>query len=283
LISIIRDIPIYYEEFGEGKPIINIHGGGPDHRMMRGAFEPVFEHTQGYRRIYLDLPSFGKTPTARWMRNSDDMLDIVCDFINAVIGQEHFLLTGCSYGGWLSLGIIHKMSEKVDGVLLLVAKADSESSVNNPTNLPKKRIMWQSEHLALVKQNSTLKSYMDMAVVATPEMFDKWQNDIQPGLDIADNFIDYSMMEYSSGLEEAIRSMTFDKPSCILAGRQDDIPDCSYVTAYRLVDRFSRATFAALDCAGHILHIDNEPLFQQLVKDWIWRAELDSSTSKLSL
>jgi pimeloyl-ACP methyl ester carboxylesterase len=248
--------------------------------MMRGAFEPIFEQTQGYRRIYLDLPGFGQTPAAPWIHNSDDMLDILCEFVDSIIGQENFLLTGCSYGGYLSLGLIHKMGARIDGVLLLVAMIDSLKTTDKPENLSDKQVLWQSEWFTSMKENPDLKGYMDMAVIATPQMYDKWQSDIQPGLDIADkNFIsNHSIMDYSLSLEEALRKVAFDKPSCILAGRQDDIIDCCYVTAYGLAGRFSRATFATLDCAGHILHLDNESLFQQLAKDWIWRVELSLST-----
>ena len=104
MIRIIRDIPINYEVYGKGKPILNIHGWDPDYQMMKGCFEPVFSETKGYRRIYLDLLGFGKTSTAPWIQSADDMLEILCEFIDTVIGHESFLLTGCSYGGYLSLG-----------------------------------------------------------------------------------------------------------------------------------------------------------------------------------
>jgi len=267
---LIRGITVHYEEYGEGKPVLNIHGWGPDNRMMSGCFEPIFEQTtQGYRRIYPDLPGFGQTPAAPWIRNSDDMLDILCEFIDAAIGREKFLLTGCSYGGYLSLGLIHKMSERIDGVILLVPMTDSNEIVDKPENLPKKQMVWQSELLASAEESPNFDGYMSMAVVATLEAYEKWQKHIQPGVDIADKefLSNYSIMDYSRSLEEALRTITFDKPSCILTGRQDGIT--GYVMPYELVERFPRATFAILDCAGHALPLDNEYLFQQLVKDWL--------------
>ncbi|MGF7050645.1 pimeloyl-ACP methyl ester carboxylesterase [Paenibacillus sp. DS2015] len=32
----VRDVNIYYEDYGEGTPIVMIHGWGPDHRLMKG-------------------------------------------------------------------------------------------------------------------------------------------------------------------------------------------------------------------------------------------------------
>jgi len=55
---LIRDIPIHYEEYGEGKPVLNIHGWGPDYRMMSGCFEPIFEQA----KISIGIPSFACSP-----------------------------------------------------------------------------------------------------------------------------------------------------------------------------------------------------------------------------
>ena len=271
--KLIRDIPVHYEVYGEGKTILNIHGWGPDSRMMKGCFEPVFSETNGYRRIYLDLPGFGQTPAAPWIGSADDMLDILCEFVDAVIGSEKFLLTGCSYGGYLSLGLIYKMSERIDGVLLLVAMVAPYKSRDDLKHKP----LWKSKRLDLLEESPSLKGYLDMAVTATPEAYHKWQTDIQPGLDIANqDFIsNRQILDYSSSLAEAVKQVSFNKPSCILAGRQDASLACHYLKAYELVERFPRATFAILDGAGHILQIDCVPLFRQLVKDWIYRCELE--------
>ena len=76
MVCLIRDIPIYYEEYGEGRPVLCIHGYSVDHHLMTGCLEPVFTQMSGYRRIYLDLPGMGKTPAASWIQNADDMLEI---------------------------------------------------------------------------------------------------------------------------------------------------------------------------------------------------------------
>ena len=275
MICLIRDIPVYYEEHGEGKPVLNIHGFGPDHRSMSGGFEPVFEQMQGYRRIYLDLPGFGRTPTAPWIQNSDHVIEILCEFIDSVIGAENFLLTGYSWGGYLSLGLICKMSNRIDGVFFLTPLTDSYAALlDKPGNLPQHQIMWQSDQLDLSEITPSLEAYMSMAVIAKPELFEEWQKHIWPGIELADTNVisNLSIIDYTPQMEEAIRTITFDKPCSIINGRQDQ--STGYIKPYELVERFSRATFVALDCAGHIPAIDNEPLFQQLVKDWIWRVEL---------
>jgi pimeloyl-ACP methyl ester carboxylesterase len=71
----IRDLEVYYEIAGEGKPIMMIHGMGVDHRTMKGCMEPVFQDRgDKWQRIYFDLPGMGRTKGVDWITNSDEML-----------------------------------------------------------------------------------------------------------------------------------------------------------------------------------------------------------------
>jgi len=54
-------IMFYYEEFGEGKPILIIHGLTCSMELMKGCIEPIFKEVNGYKRIYIDLLGMGKS------------------------------------------------------------------------------------------------------------------------------------------------------------------------------------------------------------------------------
>jgi len=270
MVCSVNNVPVYYEEYGKGKPVLFIHGSAVDHRMMVDPFEPIFNEAFAHRRIYLDLPGTGKTPASSWIKNSDNVLEVVMGFISTVIGEENFLLAGESYGGYVSLGLVHKMADRIDGVLLLCPQVDPREDAN----LPDRQIVYKSEQMDLLNIVSGAdKYYMEMAVIATPQLFSRWQRTITPALEVADmDFITNHFNEwYSEGLHSAVSKATFDKPSCILAGRQDHIT--GYKIAYELVERFPRATFSVLDCAGHMLQAEREPLFRQLVLDWLERVE----------
>jgi len=58
----LEKITVHYTDWGQGFPIIFLHGFGPDHRMMTGCMEPIFRGHEDFRRIYIDLPGMGKTP-----------------------------------------------------------------------------------------------------------------------------------------------------------------------------------------------------------------------------
>ncbi|MCL2576470.1 MAG: alpha/beta hydrolase [Defluviitaleaceae bacterium] len=275
MMSLVKDVPVFYEEYGEGKPILCIHGYTLDHRMMSGCMEPIFEQTQGYRRIYLDLPGMGKTPSAKWIKNGDNMLEAIIEFINTIIPNEKFLIAGESYGGYMTLGLIHKMPDKIDGVLLICPQLKSWVMQNiEKEKLPKKQLLWVSEDMPSEEVNSDIKDFRFYSVIESSEIFNTFKSDILPGIKLADRDFLYNYYDgaYSHDFEAGLRIMEFTKPACILTGRQDI--GVGYRDAYEMLDRFPRATFAVLDCAGHNLQIENEPVFTQMIKDWIWRLEL---------
>ena len=275
MICSIEDIPVYYEEYGEGKPVLCIHGYGIDHRAMSGCLEPVFAQSTGYRRIYLDLPGMGKTPSAKWVQTSENMLEVIIAFIDQVIAGENFLIAGQSYGGFLTLNLIKKMPERIDGTFLWCPLVTHKCFKDNKL-LPKHRVLFKSEDLPSPEEDPDFDGFLDYAVIATPEAFGKYKNDVLPGVNAADNEFLYSGVFKGSvpKLDNLYKTIKFDKLACIITGRQDHT--VGYLCAYELLERFPRATFAVLDCAGHNLPIDNEPVFNQLVKDWLLRVELES-------
>ena len=272
MVCSVKDIPVYYEEYGEGKPILFIHGYSLDHRMMTGCMEPIFITEQNFRRIYIDLPGMGQTPCG-WVKTSEDMLEILVDFINAVIGNGNLFVAGQSFGGFLTLGLIDRISERIDGTVLLCPLTTYEC-LNNGT-LPEEDILFKSMELDL--ENPDEKEYAEYAVIVTPEGFERYKNEIQSGIKAAD-----SAFLFNGGfsgsvprLDNLYKTLKFDKPACIITGRQDNAAGYSY--ANQLLDGFPRATFAVLDCAGHNLQIESaaaSAVFEQLIRDWIWRVSI---------
>ena len=56
------EVAVHYAEHGAGRPVVVLHGAGVDHHEVEACFEPVFAGTEGFRRIYPDLPGMGRTP-----------------------------------------------------------------------------------------------------------------------------------------------------------------------------------------------------------------------------
>ena len=99
------NITVHYEIVGQGKPIVMIHGWPADHRQAVDHLESVFLQREGWQRIYLDLPGMGQTRGADWIIGSDQMLEVLTQFIDQVIPGQRFAVAGISYGGYLARGL----------------------------------------------------------------------------------------------------------------------------------------------------------------------------------
>lgn len=264
----IKNVSINYEIIGHGKPIIMLHGYYIDHRLMSGCMEPIFSDKEGYKRIYIDLPGMGKSESSEWIKSSDDMLDIVIGFIEKIIPNEKFLLVGQSYGGYLSRGVLHKMADRVNGIVLICPVIISDY---------KKRSV--EENVVLIKDNELLSKISeedaeDMNfdfVVQSQRIYERWQDELISDYGTTDEeFLD-SLRQNGYGFSFEVDKVhkKYDKPALILLGKQDAC--VGYKDGWSILENYSRATFAIVDRAGHLLQIEQENLFNSLVNDWLIR------------
>ena len=80
---------VYYEEFGEGKPILIIHGLACNIELMKGCIEPIFKKVNGYKRIYIDLLGMGKSNNySLEYASSDKILEMLLSFIKEKMDKE---------------------------------------------------------------------------------------------------------------------------------------------------------------------------------------------------
>lgn len=262
-------IEINYEVYGSGKPIIMLHGSPVDHRLMKGCMEPVFKNKDGYKRIYFDLPGMGKTKGEKWITNLDKMLEVVIDFINKIIPNESFLLAGESYGGFLSRGVLYKMADRVDGLLLICPALILNHEKRNVSPLT---VLKRDEKLLSQLDLEDVKSFSSIQVVQNKRNWERFRDEILPSLKIADIEFVEKLDEEGFDFSFDVNNMEkFNKPSLILLGRQDS--SVGYKDAWDVLEQFPRATFAVLDRAGHNLQIEQEELFNSLVSEWLNRVE----------
>src|SRR5688572_15497191 len=117
--SEVNGIPVHFAEHGAGTPVLALHGVGVDHREMAASLEPAFAGRAGYRRIYPDLPGMGRTPAPETVASSDDVVEVLLGFVDAVVEDQAFLVAGHSYGGYLARAIANRRPGQVAGLALL--------------------------------------------------------------------------------------------------------------------------------------------------------------------
>lgn len=271
----IKNISINYEIIGNGKPIIMLHGSHVDHRLMEGCMEPIFNNRDEYKRIYIDLPGMGKTKAENWIINSDVMLDIVIDFIEKIIPNKNFLLAGESYGGYLSRGIVYRIANRVDGLLLLCPAIIADFKKRN---IPPHIILKRDDKLLSQLEPSDAEGFNAIQVVQSKSIWNRYRDEILSGIKLADNNFLRNLQEngYAFSFDVDKLDEKFDKPTLMLLGRQDSI--VGYKDAWSILDNYPRATFAVLDRAGHNLQIEQEELFNSLINEWLVRVNESHSS-----
>lgn len=268
----IRDVNVYYEIHGEGTPIVMIHGWSPDHRLMKGCMEPVFQTMNAaWKRIYFDLPGMGKTKGAPWISGRDQMLDLVLSFINAVIPNQNFLLAGESFGGLLARGIINKRPSSVNGLLLIcsIAQYDGPEGNGGQYQVLEKDVALLD---SLTKEDRNYFEGKGINTLHNKRVWERFKSEILPGLKMADHsFLENCREPFSFNVDALEKP--YLKPTLMLAGRQDSI--VGYRGLWKLLDLYPRASLVLLDRAAHNLQIEQDNLFTETVKEWIDRITIE--------
>ena len=267
----VQGIPVACVERGDGVPLLLIHGWQGDHRYMEADLEPVFGADGRWRRIYLDLPGHGETPAPDDLGTQRQVVSILRGFIDAVLGDEPFAVAGNSYGGYLTLGIVRAMPERLLGAALLVPDLPAaDGSRDTPAH--RTIVSAPGAFHDLAEDEAWIpKRLVDQSREAVLEI----REHDMPSIRLADQrFLARLEEHYLLPSPLADAGPPFDRPSVLLTGRQD--ATVGYRAAFGLLEEFPRATYAALDLAGHWLgRVERPDAFRALVRDWLDRVVID--------
>lgn len=261
---------LYYETYGNGFPILFLHGYLLDNGVMIGAFEPIFKHIEGFQRIYVDMPGMGYSEPLKNDPTSDHMLSVIDGFIGQVIGNQSFAVTGFSYGTYIARGLLHKRFDQIQGLFLF---APVIRAANSERKMMPEPVVFVGNPEAMSQVPEPMRSIFERnCVIQTDDILQRVQNEIVPAFSRSNfEFLEILRQEqnYQFSFEVDELPETFTKPTVFLAGRQDS--SVGFAGALDLLPQYPRATYAVLDRAGHNLHMEQDYLFNGLVMEWIAR------------
>ncbi|THV40188.1 alpha/beta fold hydrolase [Glycomyces buryatensis] len=260
---------LHFVEYGEGVPLLAIHGWTPDHRLMTGCLEPLFSARPGWRRLYPDLPGMGSSPAPESINSSDDILAALENFIDEQIGDRPFALAGESYGGYLARAIAGARRDQVIGLALICPIGTELDPAKR--HVPAHEVIAPDPELMAGLSADQADRFGPMAVVQSAETLRRFQTEVEPGLDAANLAAMERIRERWELRESPEAGAAYPGPSVIITGRQDS--STGYADTYSLLDHYPRATFAVLDRAGHNAQIEQPDLFNALIGEWLNRVE----------
>lgn len=268
----LKNITVYYESFGEGRPIIFVHGTSVDHHYMMSDMEPLFTHRTGWKRIYPDMPGHGRTPGMDWITDQDKMLEVLLDFIDKVIPGERFVLAGSSKGAYLARGVIHHRFELVDGLLLTVPVIFADP---DKRETPAHVTLVTDPQLVSELTTEEAEGWFQWAVVKNRKFLDYVRNNISKAGEHFDETFLRKIVDQpgTNNFSFAVDTLPkpFPAPTLIVAGRQDSA--AGYRDVWKILENYPRGTFAILDRMGHFLGAEQGDLFHALASEWLDRVE----------
>ena len=263
----VNSIPLHYEEFGAGKPVLCLHGFPQDSRTMIGCIEPVLKDAGEYRRIYLDLPGMGQSGAGDRIRNADVMLQMVTEFIRKVIKEESFLLIGLSYGGYLTLGLMFQNALNIESAFLICPCVKSEHKKRSTEE--KDQLFIGEDFYREHKDDPGFKEFLESAVLADDETWNRYQKEILAASQSVDKDFTakYEREGYGFSFESELHRIEFNRPVYIITGRQDNC--VGYKDCKALLGHLPQNVFLCLDHAGHNLQLDQKDAFNQFLLEWL--------------
>jgi pimeloyl-ACP methyl ester carboxylesterase len=122
--SEVNGIKMYYEIYGQGKPLVLIHGGGLTIETTFGRVIPML--AKKYKVIAMDLQAHGRTSDRAAPESFEqDADDVVTLLKNLNIPKTYFF--GFSNGGTTAVQIAIRHPEIVDKIILGVYEASNTS------------------------------------------------------------------------------------------------------------------------------------------------------------
>ena len=256
---------IDYETFGEGVPLVVLHGMPLDRNASIFEFEPVLSTRAGWRRIYPDLPGHGRSPGAAAITTPDQLLDVLVEFVEALLGGARFVAAGTSFGAYLARA--RPPPGQQDRRPVPQRSAHRARSGGGPAP---RLIVADEARIDEQSRDPGWAWYGEMAVADSV---------VNRAYARADNSTT-SDAAYLAQLHGAATPCSFETedlpepfapPTLILTGRQDNV--VGFKAVWEILPSYPRATFAVLDRAGHLLRGEQPALFSALVNEWLDRVE----------
>ena len=243
MLAKLRDIDLYYEMHGQGKPVVLLHGLTLDGSTWNEVVDLFSDQAQF---IVPDLRGHGKTSSGE----ADGSLEQFADDLFALINHLQLgkiTLVGHSLGGYIALAFAEKYQEKLEALIMVTSNALSDSP--------------EKIELRLAEIDKAMQ--YGMAAVAEP-MAQKLTNSVEKVKQIIPIMEKTTVTGFANS-EKAISSRKnqlelikhLEIPLLAIAGSEDQLRKPAVTLEMAEASRFGRAV--VLPGVGHLPMLE-EPL-----------------------
>ena len=121
----VQDITMFYEDCGQGLPILFIHGYPLNHKI----WQPQIDGLSDIARIIApDLRGHGESQATQGEYSMDLLADDCAALLDVIPISQKIVLCGLSMGGYVSLAFLRKYASRLAGLILTATRAAADSS-----------------------------------------------------------------------------------------------------------------------------------------------------------
>ncbi len=192
------------------------------------------------------------------------MGEAVLRFIDATVGDEPFAIVGISYGGRLARHVVAERGTQVLGTALIAPLVKPSGQ----RTLPEREILTRDEALLDSLDPEDREEFTRIAVYQDEAGWSAFRDHVLPGIrahhreDAAALLKAYMLTETPEA-----RFGTHDGPHLLVTGRQDHI--VGWQDQVELLEHYPHMTYAAVDGAGHNVHLDRSAVVHGLLGSWL--------------
>ncbi|MGJ3265471.1 MAG: alpha/beta fold hydrolase [Salinarimonas sp.] len=253
--------PLYYERLGRSGPIIAFVHPNP---MDQSCWIFQMAHlSTWYRCIAIDIPGYGRSPTAERGLTMDDMAQACWEAIDAAFpGEEDAILVGCSVGSSIVPYMHHQKPDRTKALVVC------GTGYNPGKEFAARRIKQYSKYGIDFRWDYTFQDFSP-AFRQTP-LAHYFANVFAERNAFADVTTILHQFEALAQADAEDHHERIACPMIVLTGSEDN----SHQRAFDLQDRVPGCELRVLHGAGHACQIEQPWLFNRFMIEFLMRHDL---------
>lgn len=251
-----KDIPIFYEDEGEGSAVVLLHGFLETSVMWKDLIKEIHD---SQRVVVIDLLGHGQTGCLGYIHTMEMMADAVV-FVLDALKIKTAALVGHSMGGYVALALAEAHPERVEGLCLVNSTPFSDS--------PERQIN-RDRAVRAVKHNHKNFIRMSISNLFSPDNRDQFIEEIEAIKMVAMTLPVQGIVAALEGMKirkdrsELLMNSPIHKMAIL--GHQD--PVLEFDTVYKPLKGLGIEIIEFSD--GHMSHIENFKEFTYTIKRFI--------------
>ncbi len=257
---------LHVQSHGSGRDLVALPSFSLDHAAMAATVEPAFTDLAGWRRVYVDLPGTGGSPSGQ--PSSDAVLDELVGTIRAEVGDGRFAVAGWSYGGYLAAGLSRRLPGQVSGLMMVCTGFKIRSEDRDLTGVLASTPQpgWLDHVPPHLHQHFTHAIGTQTAQTAERIVAALARNGSTDEAYLA------SLRADGFALSDEAAETLCEAPVCLLAGQRDRV--VGFASLSGALGSFDHATYTSISSAGHYLPLEQPAIFANVTRSWLARCHI---------